>query len=270
MANEFRKYDVKASKKLGQNFLVDRNISSKIVGQLDLSRTKTLLEIGPGLGSLTEFLVETLAERVIVVEYDKNCLNYLHELGKKYPKLEILHTDALKIDEKEFIKDRFIIVSNLPYNISVLLLLKWLDIVEDIDHMVLMFQKEVAERIVAKPRTKSYGAVSIFVQYLCDTRICFDVPPTCFSPAPKVTSSVVKVTPRKDIIERLKHYQDIKLLCNKTFNQRRKMLRNTLKDFFEDPDYVLKSIGLNAEMRPEELSVENFASLATMLKKDAI
>jgi 16S rRNA (adenine1518-N6/adenine1519-N6)-dimethyltransferase len=270
MANDFIKYDIKASKRLGQNFLVDRNISNKIIRQINLSHTKILLEIGPGLGSLTELILEMPTERVIVVEYDRNCLNYLHELGKKYPKLEILHMDALKVDEIEFIKNRFIIVSNLPYNISVILTLKWLDISENIDHMVLMFQKEVAERITAKPCTKSYGAVSIFIQYLCDAIICFDVPPTCFSPAPKVTSSVVKLIPKKDITERLKIYQNIKTICNKTFNQRRKMLRNTLKDLFPNPKLTLESIGLHAEMRPEELSVENFATLAEMLKKDRL
>jgi len=267
MANDFIKYDVKASKKLGQNFLVDRNISAKIVNNIDLSHTKTLLEIGPGLGSLTEFLLETMSERVVVVEYDKNCLNYLYELGKKHQKLEILHMDALKLDVTDFIKEKFIIVSNLPYNISVLLLLKWLEILENIDHMILMFQKEVAERITAKPRTKAYGAVSVFVQYLCDASICFDVPPTCFSPAPKIMSSVVRLIPKKDIKERLKNYANIRKICNKTFNQRRKMLRNTLKDLFPNPDLTLKSIGLHAEMRPEELSIENFSTLATLLNR---
>jgi len=268
MANDFQKYGVYPSKKLGQNFLMDQNISVKIVGQILNYKNSTILEIGPGLGAITEQLLKSEAKKIIVVEYDKACLRYLydlHELHKE--KLEVIDCDALKLNESSLIEkgERLTIISNLPYNISVVLLIKWLDQLAIIDHMILMFQKEVAERILAKPGSKIYGIVSILVQYLCDVQHCFDVSPTVFYPPPKVISAVVSVKPKELTAERIRIYQKIKMLCNKVFNQRRKMLRNTLKDLFPSPEETLNQVGLNGKMRPEELTVENFESLAKLL-----
>jgi 16S rRNA (adenine1518-N6/adenine1519-N6)-dimethyltransferase len=262
MANDFEKYGVRPSKKLGQNFLIDKNISSKIARQLSRPEGKIVMEIGCGLGGLTEHLLELPIQKLIAVEYDRACIKYLHDLQENNSKIQIVAEDALRIDENALVEgNRFSIVSNLPYNISVVLLIKWLDKLSSIDEMVLMFQKEVAERIAAKPGSKVYGIVSVLAQYMCNIEYCFDVPPTVFYPPPKVMSGIVRVVPKKMDEERIITYQKIKMLCNKVFNQRRKMLRNTLKDIFEDPEKELQSIGLNGQMRPEELSVEDFERL---------
>ena len=266
MANEFQKYGVYPSKKLGQNFLVDQNIAAKIVAQIHSPTNKTILEIGSGLGALTEFLLKSKAKKVIAIEYDRACLNYLRDLQQQHQDLVVVAEDALVIDEIGLAQDKFIIASNLPYNISVVLLIKWLDKITHIDHMVLMFQKEVADRILAKPGSKTYGAVSILVQYLCDAERCFDVSPSAFFPAPKIMSTVIKLTPKKDIAAKIKLYPKIKIICNKVFNQRRKMLRNTLKDLFESPEQTLSEVGFDSKIRPEQLSIENFESLANILK----
>lgn len=264
MANDFAKYGVHPSKKLGQNFLIDQNISNKIARQLSHPDGKVVIEIGCGLGGLTEHLVEMPIQKLIAVEYDRACIKYLNDLQETNPKIHVVGEDALRIDEESLAgSEKFSIVSNLPYNISVVLLIKWLDKLSSIDEMVLMFQKEVAERIVAKPGNKIYGIVSILVQYMCDIEYCFDVPPTVFHPPPKVMSGVVRITPKEMNKKKIDTYQKIKLLCNKVFNQRRKMLRNTLKDIFEDPEKELQSIGLNGQMRPEELSVEDFEKLVS-------
>ena len=267
MANEFKKYGVHPSKKLGQNFLIDQNISTKIVEQISDYNNRTVLEIGPGLGAITEKILDTNATKVIVVEYDKACLRYLYDLKNAYNNLSVIDCDALKLDESSLINagENLTIISNLPYNISVVLLIKWLDKISLINCMVLMFQKEVAERILAKPGSKIYGIVSVLVQYMCDVEHCFDISPNVFYPPPKVTSAVVRIKPKEITDERIRVYQKIKELCNKVFNQRRKMLRNTLKDFFEFPEDALQQIGLHGQMRPEELTVENFEGLAKQL-----
>lgn len=268
MANDFKKYGVYPSKKLGQNFLIDQNISAKIVNQIPNYEGLTLLEIGPGLGAITEFLLKSEAKKIIVVEYDKACLRYLYDLKELHQdKLEVIDCDALKLDESNLVKeeDKLTIISNLPYNISVVLLIKWLDKVTLINRMVLMFQKEVANRLLSKPGSKNYGIVSVLVQYLCNVKYCFDVPPNVFHPEPKVVSSVVSLVPKNLTSSEIDTYKKIKMLCNKVFNQRRKMLRNTLKDMFSDPEEVLKKVGLNGTMRPEELSIENFEALAKFI-----
>ena len=267
MANDFEKYGVRPSKKLGQNFLIDKNIASKIAKQLSNPDGKIVVEIGCGLGGLTEYLLELPIQKLLAVEYDRACIKYLYDLQARDSKINVVAEDALHIDENELAGgSRFSIVSNLPYNISVVLLIKWLDNISSIDEMILMFQKEVADRIVAKPGSKSYGIVSVLVQYMCNIEYCFDVPPTVFYPPPKVMSGIIRVVPKSIDEEKLGTYKKIKMLCNKVFNQRRKMLRNTLKDIFNDPEKELESIGLNGQMRPEELSVEDFERLAIRME----
>jgi len=265
MANDFEKYNIRPSKKLGQNFLIDKNIAANIASRISSPKNKILLEIGSGLGGLTEFLLKLEPKRLIAVEYDRGCIPYLHDLKMHFNELDVVAEDALTIDERALTQEPFIIVSNLPYNISVVLLIKWLDIITSIDHMVLMFQKEVADRILAQPGSKTYGVVSVFVQYLCDVTKCFDVSPSAFFPAPTIMSTVVKITPKKDVAELVKHYQKIKIICNKTFNQRRKMLRNTLQGLFDSPEDILKQVGISGETRPEQLSPADFAALARFL-----
>jgi 16S rRNA (adenine1518-N6/adenine1519-N6)-dimethyltransferase len=265
MANDFKKYGVRPSKKLGQNFLIDKNTSSKIARQLTRPEGKIVMEIGCGLGGLTENLLELPIQKLIAVEYDRACIKYLRDLREKNPKIQLVAEDALRIDENALAGGkRFSIVSNLPYNISVVLLIKWLDNLSLIDEMVLMFQKEVAERIAAKPGSKLYGIVSVLAQYMCNIEYCFDVPPSVFYPPPKVMSGIISVLPKEIDEDKIRTYKKIKMLCNKAFNQRRKMLRNTMKDLFEDPEKELRSIGLSGQMRPEELSVDDFERLAKL------
>lgn len=283
-----KKYNIKPSKKFGQNFLVDENISYKIVSQLDrvIDRSSDdndkkhliVLEVGPGMGSLTEVLlcsdVAASIEKVLAVEIDRKCLRYLGDLQELHsPKLEVIPEDALKIDEKKLmqlhgIDRKFTIISNLPYNISTVLLTKWLRISYLLHGMVLMFQKEVASRIVASPHNKSYGVLSILSQYLCKTRIAFHISPESFFPSPSVDSSIVLLTPREDVLERLELYDQLKFVCNSLFNQRRKTINNTLKKISNSHEQLLDKLKLDPKLRPENLSVSDFVNITKEMGLD--
>lgn len=254
-----------AKKKLGQNFLLNMDVVRRVARVSgDLSQI-TVLEIGPGPGGLTRALLEAGARRVVAIEKDPRCIELLSELKEVAGnRLELINGDALKMIPQDLIEGPIKIVANLPYNVGTALLINWLHHSQNIDSMTLMFQKEVALRIVAKPRTKDYGRLSVLCQYLCEVHKAFDLPPGAFSPPPKVTSSVVHLIPKVLTTEQLDLLPSLGFVTQKAFGQRRKMLRSSLKGIISEDDFALISILPTA--RAEELTIQNFINLAQLMK----
>jgi 16S rRNA (adenine1518-N6/adenine1519-N6)-dimethyltransferase len=264
-----RRHGLTARKSLGQNFLLDLNLAARIARAAAPLEAVTVLEIGPGPGGLTRALLALGAARVIAVERDDRAIGALQEIAAHYPgRLEIVAADALNFDERErLVSDRARIVANLPYNIATALLVKWVNIEPWppwYDSAVLMFQREVAERIVADIGSKNYGRLSVLVQWRCEARIAFDVNASAFVPPPKVTSSLVRLVPRP-----------APLSCDRTmleavtaaaFGKRRKMLRQSLRALRTDTPELIAAAGLDPTARAEDIAVEQFVSLARMLK----
>lgn len=262
-----QKYQLIADKRLGQNFLLDLNITDKIVKLSNIHQDINVIEIGPGPGGLTRSLLKSGAQKVVAIELDTRAINALKEVQSvSQGRLSVINKDALGLNYKKLnLESPRAIVSNLPYNISVPLLISWLKIIaKDSDFfsfMTLMFQKEVAERIIASPSTKAYGRLSVISQAYCNVKILFDLPARAFTPPPKVISSVVMFTPKKAAQTEI----DFKILENVTslaFNQRRKMLRSSLKPYLE----VLKALNINPELRAENLSVDDYISISKVLQ----
>ena len=208
-----------------------------------------------------------LCKKIIAVEYDPKCIKYLRDLEAEHPdKLIVLEADAMELHTTKMLEsygggNKLSIVSNLPYNISVPLLMHWMDDIESFDSMTLMFQKEVATRIVAKPNNKDYGAVSVAVQFLCDVNKCFDVSPSVFFPKPQVSSTVIHIKPKILTAHALKKYQKLKFLVKELFKYRRKTIQNCLKKVIPDADLILKECNIDVTKRPEALTIDDFKKL---------
>ncbi|WP_029057375.1 16S rRNA (adenine(1518)-N(6)/adenine(1519)-N(6))-dimethyltransferase RsmA [Stappia stellulata] len=260
-----RTHDLQARKSLGQNFLLDLNLTLRIARTAgDLSQA-TVLEVGPGPGGLTRALLVAGARRVVAVEKDTRCLPALEEVAAHYPgRLDIRNADALTLRLSEIADDGPLkIVANLPYNVGTQLLLGW--VAQETwppawQSLTLMFQKEVAERIVAAPGSKAYGRLGVLVGWRCHAEIAFDVGPKAFTPPPKVTSAIVHLTPRATPLP-----CDLKALERVTaaaFGQRRKMLRASLKALDGDALSRLEAAGIEPTRRAEELDIAEFVKLA--------
>ncbi len=265
-------HDLRADKKFGQNFLLDRNITDKIARvAVDMKggslRQVEVVEIGPGPGGLTRSLLRTDAGHVTAIEYDPRAVAALDGLGTAAgARLQVVQGDALTVDVHAIGTAPRMIVANLPYNIATPLLLRWLrDLYERpgcYDGMVLMFQKEVAQRLVAAPSTPAYGRLSVMTQFLCRARIMFDLPPSAFTPPPKVTSSVVRFDPlTQPRTKDMPSFAALERLCAAAFNQRRKMLKSGLKAF----PGLLERAEIDGTRRAEQLSVAEFMRLAAFL-----
>ena len=255
-------HGIAARKALGQNFLLDSNLTGRIARAAAPLEGVTVIEIGPGPGGLTRALLAAGARRVVAIERDERCLSALAELAAAYPgRLEIIAGDALAIDPAALADAPRKIVANLPYNIATRLLAGWLDRIRDYQSLVLMFQREVARRLVAAPRSRDYGRLSVLVQWLCEPRILFDVAPTAFVPPPKVTSSVVAVRPRPQALASAAK-PTLERVLAAAFGQRRKMLRTSLKVLGVPPETLLACAGLPGTARAEEVSVAEFCALA--------
>lgn len=257
------KYGLSALKQLGQNFLLDLNLTGRIARAAGPLKDVTVIEIGPGPGGLTRALLATDARHVIAIERDKRCIAALQDLAAAYPsRLTIMEADALQIDELIFAPEApRAIVANLPYNIATALLIKWLERSEQFVSLTLMFQQEVAQRLVATPRTKSYGRLSVLTQWLCDADILFDISPRAFTPSPKVTSTVVRLVPRPAPLFPANRIILQKILAA-AFGQRRKMLRASLKSLGATAEQHLLIAGIEPTARAEELNIEQFCALA--------
>jgi 16S rRNA (adenine1518-N6/adenine1519-N6)-dimethyltransferase len=259
-----------AKKSLGQNFLLDLNLTGKIARAAGDLTQCTVIEVGPGPGGLTRALLSSGARRVIAIERDERCLSALAQISDHYPgRLEVIAGDALKTDFAALAPGEIVrIVANLPYNIGTELLVRWLttrDWPPFWSSMTLMFQKEVAERIVAVPGADAYGRLGVLAGWRTDARIAFDVPRQAFTPPPKVTSSVVHLTPRAAPLP-----AELKLLERVTeaaFGQRRKMLRQSLKRV--GGETLLSQACIDGTRRAETLSVEEFVRLANSIAAPA-
>jgi 16S rRNA (adenine1518-N6/adenine1519-N6)-dimethyltransferase len=259
------RHGLQAKKSLGQNFLLDLNLTGKIARTAgDLSDT-TVIEVGPGPGGLTRALLMHGARHVVAIERDERCLEALADVSAHYPgRLTVVPGDALKTDFSALADGPTRLVANLPYNIGTELLVRWLTP----EHwppfyrsMTLMFQREVAERIVARPGTEHYGRLGVLAGWRTEARVAFDVPPQAFTPPPKVTSSVVHLVPREAPLP-----ADVKTLGRVTeaaFGQRRKMLRQSLKAL--GGERLLEAAAIDGTRRAETLSVEEFVRLANAL-----
>ena len=256
-------HDLRAEKKLGQNFLLDSNLTDKIARSAGDLSGKTVFEIGPGPGGLTRSLLKAGVDNLVAVEYDPRAVAALQDLvAASEGRLTVVHGDALQTDLTALAPDGpRAIVANLPYNIATPLLISWLRQIHEKNAyqcLTLMFQKEVAQRICARPRTKDYGRLSILAQWLCDCKKLFDLPPSAFTPPPKVTSSIVQLTP-KPLDDHAPRFEAVETLTAAAFGQRRKMLRSSLRDYLP----TLEEIGIPPESRAEELSVGDFVMLAS-------
>ncbi len=267
-------HGLSAKKSLGQNFLLDLNLTRRIARAAD-AQGCVVYEVGPGPGGLTRALLAEGASRVIAVERDERCLAALAEIAAAYPgRLEIVSADALKLDEAALLRERGVegpvrIAANLPYNIGTALLVKWLT--ADAwppfwQSLTLMFQREVAERIVAKPGTHAYGRLSVLTQWRTRAKILFDISRSAFVPPPNVTSSVVRVEPLAEPLAPA-NLADLEAVTAVSFGHRRKMLRQSLKDLTPDAETMIREAGLDPTQRPEQLSVAEFAQLARVWER---
>ncbi|WP_306154345.1 16S rRNA (adenine(1518)-N(6)/adenine(1519)-N(6))-dimethyltransferase RsmA [Roseovarius sp. MMSF_3281] len=258
-------HGLSARKSLGQNFLLDLNLTAKIARQAGDLTGCDVLEIGPGPGGLTRGLLSEGARRVVAIEKDTRCLPALGEIAKAYPdRLEVLNADALEINPLDHLTPPIKVAANLPYNVGTELLIRWLtpsDWPPFWQSLTLMFQREVAERIVAQPGSKAYGRLAILSQWRADARIVLNLPPGAFTPPPKVSSAVVHLT----ALPKPRFPADPKILervVARAFNQRRKMLRAALKGMAPDIEDRLIAAGIQPTDRAETVHLEQFCALA--------
>ena len=261
------KYDLAARRALGQNFLLDLNLTGKIARAAGDLTTGTTIEIGPGPGGLTRALLSHGAREVIAIERDARCLGALAEIADAYPgHLTVIEGDALAVDCAKLGTGPRRIVANLPYNIATPLIINWMQQGAAFTSLTVMVQKEVADRLVARPRSKDYGRLSVLTQFLAKPRRLFDLPPRAFVPPPKVTSTVIELIPlaAPAFPARL---ADLERVTQAAFGQRRKMLRQSLRSLGGDPEALLAAAEATPTARAEELSVAQFAALARALEK---
>ena len=263
-----RRHSLSARKSLGQNFLLDLNLTARIARAAGPLDDATVIEIGPGPGGLTRALLAMGARHVIAVERDERALPALEEIAQRYPgRLEIVCADAQHFDPRPWLGARRAkIVANLPYNIATALLIDWLSIEPWppwYDVMVLMFQREVAERIVAHENDEAYGRLGVLANWRAETKILFDISPAAFVPQPKVTSSVVRLVPRQvpEVCDR----RALEQVAAAAFGQRRKMLRQSLKSLAIDPARLVAAAQIDETRRPETVSVGGFVAMAREL-----
>jgi 16S rRNA (adenine1518-N6/adenine1519-N6)-dimethyltransferase len=267
LRNVIERYGLNAKKSLGQNFLLDLNLTRKIARLAGDLSGRTVVEVGPGPGGLTRGLLIEGAKGVIAIERDDRCLPALAEISAHFPgRLDVHPADALDIDWPKLLDGAgpASVVANLPYGVASLLLVNWLETEPWppwYDRMVLMFQREVAERIVAAPRSKAYGRLSVLAQWRTAAKIVMNLPPEAFTPPPKVASAIVEFLP-KTKPEPPCRVTTLARVTAAAFGQRRKMLRSSLKQLTAFPELLLNRAGLAPEQRAEELSVSEFARLA--------
>jgi 16S rRNA (adenine1518-N6/adenine1519-N6)-dimethyltransferase len=262
------KHKLSAKKSLGQNFLLDLNLTSKIARYAGNLEQSDVLEIGPGPGGLTRSLLNEGARKVVAIEKDTRCIAALEEVQTQFTgKLKIVEGDALSTEVRQYLTHPVQIIANLPYNIGTELLVRWLNSTtwpSFWQSMTLMFQKEVANRIVASPGSKAYGRLSVMAQWRCNTKIAFNIPATAFTPPPKVESSIVHFEALKE--PRFPaEVNKLEFVVSKAFNQRRKMLRGALKGHFKNVEEGLIAIGVVPTKRAENVTIQEFCLMAQIL-----
>jgi len=253
---------IKAKKSLGQNFLIDDKILSKIINITDI-KDKTVLEVGPGTGNLTSFILKKNPKKFLVVEKDSRLIS---DLRKRFQdQIEIINKDILDINEKRFSNNKLIVFGNLPYNISTEILCKWIVNLNNekfwFEKLILMFQKEVAERIIAKVNTSAYGRLSILAKWKLDIKKICDIKPSSFSPKPKIDSSLLMFTPRNNFFK-IDNPKNIELVTKFFFNHRRKMIKKPFNQLFNGNIQIQKKLKLNLNLRPQNLDFTTYYNLA--------
>jgi len=261
IAQHAKSHNILPDKKLGQNFLFDLSLCDKIAKTAGNIRDKIVLEVGPGPAGLSRSILACSPKKLIAIEKDPRCIGLLEEVRKYFPQLEIMNADALRVRLSTIGPNKLIIIANLPYNIGTELLFRWLDEAQYIESLTLMLQKEVVDRICANPGSKTYGKLSIMCQLMCDVTKEFDVSPAAFYPPPKVTSSIVHMAPKperpsQDIIDTIRN------ITSQAFNQRRKMLKSSLKGLAPDIDTLLLNCDINPHNRAENLSLDDYVKIA--------
>jgi 16S rRNA (adenine1518-N6/adenine1519-N6)-dimethyltransferase len=259
----------KHKKRLGQNFLINKDLIKKIADIGIINKDANIIEIGPGSGSLTEELLKRNPKQIFAIEFDKDLSNYLEKIKNNYQNFNYEISDALTFDEKKIFKKNSIIFGNLPYNISLKLLIKW--IYSDpwppfYDQMILMFQKEVAERIVATSNNKKYGRISILTDARLDVKFHFNISKKEFNPEPKVDSSVLSFTPKKNTNFKLKDLNILSDLTKIIFNTKRKMISKTLKKILNEKELKIIDFNNIKNLRPENLDFSFYYKLVNLIK----
>lgn len=258
------RHELAARKSLGQHFLLDLNLTDRIARAAGDLSTGTTIEIGPGPGGLTRSLLRQGAQHVVCVERDPRAVAAIGELAAVFPgRIQVIEADALAVDIATLGPAPRRIVANLPYNISTALLTRWLHVAPALESMTLMFQKEVVDRLVASPRTKDYGRLSVLTQVVCSASRLFDIAPTAFVPPPKVVSTVVRLVPHAPTTEAVDLHA-LEAVTGAAFGQRRKMLRTSLRAAFPQPEAVLATCGIPGTARAEDLTPAQFIALSRL------
>ena len=250
----------KAKKSLGQNFLIDQNILEKIVNTVQVEN-KEILEIGPGSGNLTTHILKKNPKKIYVIEKDDDLSSFLNK--KFVDKINIINDDVLNISENKISKNKLTVFGNLPYNISTEILSKWIVNLNEnfwFNELVLMFQKEVADRIIAKSNTSNYGRLSILSNWKLNVEKIIDIKPESFLPKPKINSSLLIFSPKKNFFK-LNNAKNLEMITRVFFNQRRKMIKKPFNQVFNDAKKIAEKFGINLNLRPQNLNPETYYKL---------
>ena len=254
-------------KSLGQNFLIDKNIIKKICDAGLIDQKDNVIEIGPGTGNLSDFIIEKKPQNFYLIEKDKRLIKYLNEKFKD--KVNVINEDILTYDLKNFSDSNLIVFGNLPYNVSSQILTKFINYNgKDFIYkkLIFMFQKEVADRIIAKENTKNYGRLSIFSSWKLNIKKIMDIDPSCFYPKPKVTSSLLVFEPKLNFIE-FKNSKNLEYITNIFFNQRRKMIKKPLNIIFNNSKKVIEELNLDHKLRPQNLSKDIYYKMCLIYEQ---
>ena len=252
---------IRAKKSLGQNFLVDENVLRKIINTTQIEN-KVILEVGPGTGNLTSLILKRNPKKFIAIEKDTNLAKILKDKFKN--QISIINEDILKIDETCIAKDKITVFGNLPYNISTEILSKWIVNLKDnfwFDYLVLMFQKEVADRITAEFNTSNYGRLSILSNWKLNIKKICDIKPQAFYPKPKIDSSLLFFSPKKSFVK-IKNAKNLEKITRIFFNQRRKMLKKPFNQLFNGDQKISSKLNINLNLRPQNINLETYYKLA--------
>ncbi len=252
--------EIKSKKSLGQNFLIDRNILELIVNTVEI-KDKKVLEIGPGTGNLTQYIIKKNPKKIYVIEKDNNLSEILRNKFSK--EIDILNEDILKVQEDKISKDKLIVFGNLPYNISTEILSKWIINLNEnfwFTKLILMFQKEVADRIIAETNTSNYGRLAILSNWKLDIKKISDISPKSFFPKPKIDSSLLTFSPKKNFIK-FKNSKNLEYITRIFFSQRRKMLRKPFNHVFKNKETISKKLNIDLNLRPQNLEPETYYNI---------
>ena len=252
---------IKAKKSLGQNFLIDRNVIKKIVSLSDIFN-RDVLEIGPGTGNLTEYILKQKPNRLFLVEKDRSLCDRLQ--SKFQNEVKIKNEDILKIDINNISNHKLVVFGNLPYNISTEIVCNWILNLKDnfwFSELILMFQKEVADRIISKTNSSNYGRLSILLNWKMNIVRIFDISPNCFFPKPKVYSSLIHFTPKTKYFK-INNSKNLELITRVFFNQKRKRIKNPLRQLFANHQEISNKLKLDLNLRPQNLSLETYCNIA--------